>query len=78
MANLRSRAQHLKFENPELARALFNILKNSDEYKTIPVIYFSANNDIQLLARNAGADSFLAKPFDIEELERVINQVMVA
>jgi len=53
-------------------------LKNSDEYKTIPVIYFSANNDIQLLARNAGADSFLAKPFDIEELERVINQVMVA
>jgi DNA-binding response OmpR family regulator len=50
-------------------------LKSSEEYKNIPVIYFSANNDIQLLAQNAGADSFLAKPFDIDELEKVINQV---
>ena len=53
-------------------------LKSSDAYKNIPVIYFSANNDIQLLAQNAGADTFLAKPFDIDELEKVINHVMVA
>jgi two-component system cell cycle response regulator DivK len=53
-------------------------LKNSDEYKNIPVIYFSANNDIHLLAQDAGADSFLAKPFDIDELEKTINSVLPA
>ncbi|MBW4891104.1 response regulator [Mucilaginibacter sp. HMF5004] len=52
-------------------------LKASSDYKDVPVIYFSANNDIQLLAQNAGADCFLAKPFDIDELERVISKVLV-
>jgi len=52
-------------------------LKNNNELKSIPVIYFSANSDIQLLADHAGAESYLAKPFDLEELERVINNVLV-
>jgi DNA-binding NtrC family response regulator len=52
------------------------LLKNDERFKHIPVIYFSANNDIQTLASNAGADSFLAKPFDIDELEKVINRVI--
>jgi len=52
-------------------------LKNNNELKNIPVIYFSANSDIQLLADHAGAESYLAKPFDLEELERVINNVLV-
>lgn len=50
-------------------------IKAVEEYKTIPVIYFSANNDIKSLATEAGADTFLAKPFDIEELEQVISSV---
>lgn len=49
-------------------------LKNDKELKNIPVIYFSANNDIQSLAKQAGADSYLEKPFDIEELENIINR----
>jgi two-component system cell cycle response regulator DivK len=53
------------------------VLKNHNELKGIPVIYFSANSDIQLLADHAGAESYLAKPFDLEELERVINNVLV-
>jgi len=53
------------------------VLKNHNELKSIPVIYFSANSDIQLLADHAGAESYLAKPFDLEELERVINDVLV-
>lgn len=52
-------------------------LKNHPTLKSIPVIYFSANSDIQLLADHAGAESYLAKPFDLEELERVINNVLV-
>ena len=50
-------------------------IKSVSEFKNIPVIYFSANNDIKSLAEQAGADTFLAKPFDIDELERVINSV---
>jgi|SRR5471030_2776288 DNA-binding NtrC family response regulator len=53
------------------------ILKKSESLKNIPVIYFSANSDIELLASHAGAETFLAKPFDLEELERVINTVLI-
>ena len=53
-------------------------LKNSDALKDIPVIYFSANSDIQILANHAGAESYLAKPFDLEELGRVISSVLVS
>jgi len=52
-------------------------LKNDNRLKDIPVIYFSANSDIQLLANNAGAESYLAKPFDLQQLEQVINSVLV-
>jgi len=52
-------------------------LKNNKKLRNIPVIYFSANNDIQSLAQQAGADTFLAKPFDITELENIIQRVMI-
>lgn len=53
-------------------------LKNDAELRNIPVVYFSANNDIQSLAKQAGADTYLSKPFDIEELENVITRVMAS
>jgi len=52
-------------------------LKKNEELKNIPVIYFSANSDIEQLARHAGAETYLAKPFDLEDLEIVINSVLV-
>ena len=52
-------------------------LKNTAELKHIPVIYFSANSDIQLLASHAGAETYLAKPFDLDDLEKVINKVLI-
>jgi len=52
-------------------------LKKNKELKDIPVIYFSANSDIEQLASHAGAETYLAKPFDLEELEMVINRVLV-
>lgn len=52
-------------------------LKQNESLKGIPIIYFSANSDIELLATHAGAETYLAKPFDLEELERVINTVLI-
>jgi len=52
------------------------LLKANSALKSIPVIYFSANNDIHTLAANAGADSYIAKPFDIDELGKVIEKVL--
>ncbi|WP_443937308.1 response regulator [Pedobacter sp. MW01-1-1] len=49
-------------------------LKNHPNLKHIPVIYFSANNDISSLAKQAGADSYLSKPFDIKELEEIVQK----
>lgn len=49
-------------------------LKAHDLFKDVPVIYFSANNDVKLLAEQAGADGYLSKPFDIEELEEIIKK----
>ena len=53
-------------------------LKKTEGLKDIPVIYFSANSDIQILANHAGAQTYLAKPFDLDDLERVINRVIAA
>ena len=53
------------------------MIKQHPVYKNIPVIYFSANTDIKLLAHDAGADSYLAKPFDINDLERAIATAKV-
>ncbi|MET4138546.1 MULTISPECIES: response regulator [Pedobacter] len=47
-------------------------LKSDEKLKNIPVIYFSANNDVMSLADEAGADGYLSKPFDIQELENII------
>ncbi len=51
-------------------------LKKHPEFKSIPVIYFSANNDIQSLAKQAGADTYLEKPFDLTELEEIIDNTL--
>lgn len=44
-------------------------LKASAELKNIPVILFSANSNLPELAAEAGADDYLKKPFDLDELE---------
>lgn len=49
-------------------------LKSDDTLKNIPVIYFTANNDVKSLAEQAGADGYLSKPFDILELENIIKK----
>jgi DNA-binding response OmpR family regulator len=49
-------------------REIVKYLKNQQETKHIPVIMFSAHPSAEETARQAGADDFLAKPFEIDEL----------
>jgi len=51
-------------------------LKKATELRAIPVVYFSANSDISLLAESAGADLYLAKPFDLEKLLLVLDTAL--
>ncbi len=55
--------------------AATRMLKSSAAYARVPVIYFSANADIAKLAKLAGADAYLAKPFDLDDLAAVIERV---
>lgn len=44
------------------------LLKANKPTRKIPVILFSATNDLARCAREAGADAWLEKPFDIDRL----------
>jgi DNA-binding response OmpR family regulator len=50
------------------------LLKSYPELMHIPVIFFSANNNVGELATEAGADFSLQKPFDIHELENLVSK----
>jgi len=52
-------------------------IKNDLLLKAIPVIFFSADDHVQQLAAEAGAEFYLQKPFDIDELETVVSKAMV-
>ena len=49
-------------------RTICQTLKSGASTKDIPVIMISANRDARELARAAGADDFIAKPFDADFL----------
>ncbi len=51
-------------------------LKSQQETKNIPVVMISAHPDAKKTTKDAGADEFLAKPFEIDELlEKVKSQL---
>lgn len=50
------------------------LIKANEKLRNIPVVYFSANSNISQLAEEAGADDFIAKPFDIDDFEEVVKK----
>ena len=53
------------------------ILKNNEEFKQIPVIYMTANNNIAALASEALADDYISKPFDLDDLEEKVAKYII-
>lgn len=48
-------------------------LKSLPETKNIPVIMFSANNNLTNILAESHADDFVGKPFDIDDMIKRIN-----
>ncbi|MCR6718994.1 MAG: response regulator [Chitinophagaceae bacterium] len=59
---------------PEGGIVATRLIKSDNETSSIPVVYFSANINVDVLSREAGADFVLQKPFNIWELEQVIER----
>ena len=52
------------------------LIKAESDLQQIPVIYFTANPNIKNLAEDAGADNYLAKPFDIDVFEEIVKKYL--
>jgi DNA-binding response OmpR family regulator len=50
------------------------LLKSNDATKGIPVVYFSGVEHAERFAKEAGADGFLPKPFNVDMLLAAINK----
>lgn len=52
-------------------------LKSGDDTKHIPIILFSANHNVEKSVSECLADSFISKPFDINDLIDGINSKLM-
>lgn len=51
-------------------------IKNDAEFGHIPVILFTASKDIQKLAQDAQADDFIEKPFNLNQMEKIVENAL--
>jgi CheY-like chemotaxis protein len=47
-------------------------LKSRDRTRNLPIILCSANRDTENIAKEAGADGFLTKPFELDDLLGIV------
>jgi DNA-binding response OmpR family regulator len=57
-------------------RDICRYLKSQAETCKLPILLVSANRETESIARAAGADDFLAKPFDLEKLLEKIERYL--
>lgn len=51
-------------------------IRENEYTRDVPVLMMSALHDAGPKCREAGADDFMAKPFEIEDLIKKINQIL--
>lgn len=54
--------------------ALCSALKSAADTKDIPYIVLSGDRDIAEKARQCGADDYMGKPFEFDDLIRLVNK----
>jgi DNA-binding response OmpR family regulator len=53
-------------------------IRATERYKTLPIVFFSANKNVATMARDATADFFLEKPFDVDTLSHLIQKAALS
>jgi DNA-binding response OmpR family regulator len=62
--------------NDGFGHELCTEIKGNEMTKHIPVILTSGYDDLEELAKQCGADAFLAKPFDLAPLLSLVKQLI--
>jgi len=52
------------------------VVKASPAHAGVPIVFFSANQDVARLAEEAGADHYIEKPFDLDALVAILEKAM--
>ena len=60
----------------EDGREICRKLKNYDSTKNIPVVIISASRGLEKTAMQSGADAFIAKPFEFEDVINKLNKLI--
>lgn len=55
-------------------REIAKKIKNDKNLSHIPIIMISANNETEKIAKSVGADGFLSKPFEMEDLLAMVKK----
>lgn len=64
---------------PDLGgEAAVKILRENSKTAFIPILFFSANNNLENISTKAKVEGFLRKPFDLDEMEDTINRFLKA
>jgi DNA-binding response OmpR family regulator len=51
-------------------------LKSTDSHKYIPVILCSAADELRNISKDCGADCYLPKPFNLDELDTAVSKMI--
>lgn len=51
-----------------------NIIRENQDCKDVPVLFFSANDDIKNISQRANANGYVQKPFDINTFKQEIEK----
>ncbi|HVS98563.1 MAG TPA: response regulator [Puia sp.] len=49
-------------------------IRASSQHGKLPIVFFSANQDVARLALEAGADDYIEKPFDLDKLIGMVRK----
>jgi DNA-binding response OmpR family regulator len=57
-------------------RTICRYLKSQEATRTLPILFLSAHKDTRQMARDAGADDFLTKPFEMDDLLALVTKYL--